>query len=76
MAASRAEEEGPCPLGQFPCGNMSECLPQALQCNGHKDCLNGADESHCGESEGEKEPHILLCGSQLLCQATAQTLYV
>lgn len=52
MAASRAEEEGPCPLGQFPCGNMSECLPQALQCNGHKDCLNGADESHCGDNAG------------------------
>uniref|UniRef100_A0A3Q3J6N5 G-protein coupled receptors family 1 profile domain-containing protein n=1 Tax=Monopterus albus TaxID=43700 RepID=A0A3Q3J6N5_MONAL len=33
-----------CPLGHFPCGNLSECLPQALQCNGHKDCPNGADE--------------------------------
>ncbi|KAM7374469.1 hypothetical protein PAMP_007125 [Pampus punctatissimus] len=44
---SRVEEEPGCPLGQFPCGNVSECLPQALQCNGHKDCPNGADERRC-----------------------------
>uniref|UniRef100_A0A669BXP2 Relaxin family peptide receptor 2a n=1 Tax=Oreochromis niloticus TaxID=8128 RepID=A0A669BXP2_ORENI len=41
-----------CPLGQFPCGNMSECLPQVLQCNGHKDCPNGADERQCGDNIG------------------------
>ncbi|XP_029028504.1 relaxin receptor 2a isoform X2 [Betta splendens] len=41
-----------CPLGQFPCGNLSECLPQALQCNGHKDCVNGADERRCGDNIG------------------------
>ncbi|KAM8834833.1 relaxin receptor 2a isoform 2-T2 [Synchiropus picturatus] len=41
-----------CPLGHFPCGNMSECLPQALQCNGHQDCSNGADESLCGDNFG------------------------
>ncbi|XP_074466539.1 relaxin receptor 2a isoform X2 [Sebastes fasciatus] len=31
---------------------MSECLPQALQCNGYKDCPNGADERHCGDNIG------------------------
>ncbi|KAL2094659.1 hypothetical protein ACEWY4_009378 [Coilia grayii] len=36
-----------CPLGQFPCGNLSVCLPQVLQCNGHNDCTNGADEDYC-----------------------------
>ncbi|XP_071387252.1 relaxin receptor 2a [Centroberyx affinis] len=52
MVASRAEVEADCPLGQFPCGNISVCLPQALQCNGHKDCPNGADERHCGDNIG------------------------
>ncbi|CAG00416.1 unnamed protein product, partial [Tetraodon nigroviridis] len=49
LQASRVRE-GVCPLGQFPCGNTSECLPQVLQCNGHRDCPNGADERRCGES--------------------------
>ncbi|XP_048815449.1 relaxin receptor 1-like isoform X2 [Lagopus muta] len=35
-----------CPLGQFPCGNLSVCLPQALHCNGVDDCNNGADEEN------------------------------
>ncbi|XP_076607439.1 relaxin receptor 2a isoform X3 [Chaetodon auriga] len=52
LLASREEVETGCPLGQFPCGNMSECLPQALQCNGHKDCPNGADEQRCGDNVG------------------------
>ncbi|XP_071767897.1 relaxin receptor 2a [Centroberyx gerrardi] len=52
MVASRAEVEADCPLGQFPCGNISVCLPQALQCNGHKDCPNEADEQHCGDNIG------------------------
>ncbi|XP_056127483.1 relaxin receptor 2a isoform X2 [Rhinichthys klamathensis goyatoka] len=51
MMASRAVADG-CPLGQFPCGNMSVCLPQVLQCNGHRDCKNGADEEHCGDNSG------------------------
>ncbi|KAM4620399.1 relaxin receptor 2a [Polymixia lowei] len=50
--ASRETVVGSCPLGQFPCGNISVCLPQALQCNGHKDCPNGADERHCGDNIG------------------------
>ncbi|XP_040005445.1 relaxin receptor 2a isoform X2 [Xiphias gladius] len=52
VASSRVEVEASCPLGQFPCGNLSECLPQALQCNGHKDCPNGADEQRCGDNIG------------------------
>ncbi|XP_030648106.1 relaxin receptor 2a [Chanos chanos] len=51
VVASRAAIEG-CPLGQFPCGNVSVCLPQALQCNGYRDCQNGADEEHCGDNSG------------------------
>ncbi|XP_008331110.1 relaxin receptor 2a isoform X2 [Cynoglossus semilaevis] len=50
--SSKVEAEVRCPLGQFPCGNLSECLPQALQCNGHKDCPNGADERRCGDNIG------------------------
>ncbi|XP_051972016.1 relaxin receptor 2a isoform X1 [Xyrauchen texanus] len=51
MITSRVVTEG-CPLGQFPCANISVCLPQVLQCNGHKDCKNGADEEHCGDNSG------------------------
>ncbi|KAK3549929.1 hypothetical protein QTP86_016780, partial [Hemibagrus guttatus] len=51
VLASRVMMEG-CPLGQFPCGNTSMCLPQALQCNGHRDCENGADEDYCGDNSG------------------------
>ncbi|XP_025951771.2 relaxin receptor 1-like isoform X2 [Dromaius novaehollandiae] len=41
-----------CPLGQFPCGNLSVCLPQALHCNGAEDCDNGADEENCVDDSG------------------------
>ncbi|NXC43877.1 RXFP1 protein, partial [Penelope pileata] len=41
-----------CPLGQFPCGNLSSCLPQALHCNGVDDCGNGADEENCVDTTG------------------------
>ncbi|XP_048838741.1 relaxin receptor 2a isoform X2 [Brienomyrus brachyistius] len=51
MMASRAAIEG-CPLGQFPCGNLSVCLPQVFQCNGQADCQNGADEENCGDNSG------------------------
>lgn len=37
-----------CPLGHFPCRNVSICLPQVLHCNGQNDCPNGADEDNCG----------------------------
>uniref|UniRef100_A0A674CCB0 Relaxin family peptide receptor 2a n=1 Tax=Salmo trutta TaxID=8032 RepID=A0A674CCB0_SALTR len=49
MVSSRVSVESSCPLGQFPCGNVTVCLHQALQCNGHRDCPNGADEDNCGE---------------------------
>ncbi|KAM4020589.1 relaxin receptor 1-like isoform 1-T1 [Anomaloglossus baeobatrachus] len=45
-------DSGTCPLGQFPCGNLSVCLPQLLHCNGHKDCANGADEENCVDNSG------------------------
>ncbi|KAA8586855.1 hypothetical protein FQN60_000691 [Etheostoma spectabile] len=52
LLTSRLDVSSKCPLGQFPCGNISDCLPQALQCNGHKDCPNGADERRCGDNIG------------------------
>ncbi|XP_067347658.1 relaxin receptor 2a [Channa argus] len=52
VTGSRVDTDIRCPLGQFPCGNMSKCLPQALQCNGHNDCPNGADERRCGDNIG------------------------
>lgn len=60
MMAGRVVTES-CPLGQFPCGNMSVCLPQVLQCNGHRDCINGADEEHCGEAKFTVSVFFLLC---------------
>ncbi|XP_055792860.1 relaxin receptor 2-like isoform X1 [Salvelinus fontinalis] len=52
MVSSRVAVESSCPLGQFPCGNVTVCLHQALQCNGHRDCPNGADEDNCGDNSG------------------------
>ncbi|XP_064206503.1 relaxin receptor 2 [Anguilla rostrata] len=45
-----------CPLGQFPCGNLSVCLPQPRHCNGIQDCANGADEENCVDNSGW--PHL------------------
>ncbi|XP_015206772.1 relaxin receptor 2 [Lepisosteus oculatus] len=45
-----------CPLGHFPCGNLSVCLPQLRQCNGVQDCANGADEDNCVDNSGW--PHL------------------
>ncbi|XP_060634764.2 relaxin receptor 1 [Anolis sagrei] len=42
----------PCPLGYFPCGNITKCLPQLLHCNGIDDCGNHADEDNCGDNTG------------------------
>ncbi|XP_030048089.1 relaxin receptor 1 [Microcaecilia unicolor] len=41
-----------CPLGYFPCGNISKCLHQLLHCNGVDDCGNQADEDNCGDDNG------------------------
>ncbi|NXF32164.1 RXFP1 protein, partial [Nyctibius bracteatus] len=50
---TRSRQDGhTCPLGQFPCGNLSACLPQALHCNGEDDCGNGADEENCVDDSG------------------------
>jgi len=43
-----SEDPVHCPLGYFPCGNLSTCLPQLLHCNGVDDCGNQADEENCG----------------------------
>ncbi|KAK2527616.1 Rxfp1 [Columba guinea] len=41
-----------CPLGYFPCGNITKCLPQQLHCNGDDDCGNRADEDNCEDNNG------------------------
>ncbi|XP_062331701.1 relaxin receptor 1 [Osmerus eperlanus] len=51
-----SEEKASCPLGYFPCGNLSACLPQLLHCNGVDDCGNQADEENCGDNNGW--PHL------------------
>uniref|UniRef100_A0A671VIG0 Relaxin family peptide receptor 1 n=1 Tax=Sparus aurata TaxID=8175 RepID=A0A671VIG0_SPAAU len=50
------EEKAPCPLGYFPCGNLTLCLPQPMHCNGIDDCGNQADEENCGDNNGW--PHL------------------
>uniref|UniRef100_A0A3P9NQE7 Relaxin family peptide receptor 1 n=1 Tax=Poecilia reticulata TaxID=8081 RepID=A0A3P9NQE7_POERE len=49
------EEKGTCPLGYFPCGNLTVCLPQLLHCNGIDDCGNQADEENC---DNNGWPHL------------------
>ncbi|XP_036407358.1 relaxin receptor 1-like [Megalops cyprinoides] len=51
-----SEGKSNCPLGYFPCGNLSTCLPQLLHCNGEDDCGNQADEENCGDNNGW--PHL------------------
>ncbi|XP_077156117.1 LOW QUALITY PROTEIN: relaxin receptor 1 [Paroedura picta] len=54
-ATSRSPDFGygiTCPLGYFPCGNSTKCLPQFLHCNGQDDCGNKADEENCGDNNG------------------------
>uniref|UniRef100_A0A665VJ97 Relaxin family peptide receptor 1 n=1 Tax=Echeneis naucrates TaxID=173247 RepID=A0A665VJ97_ECHNA len=50
------EDKATCPLGYFPCGNLTMCLPQLLHCNGIDDCGNQADEENCGDNNGW--PHL------------------
>uniref|UniRef100_H2N109 Relaxin family peptide receptor 1 n=1 Tax=Oryzias latipes TaxID=8090 RepID=H2N109_ORYLA len=49
------EEKAVCPLGYFPCGNLTVCLPQLLHCNGIDDCGNQADEENC---DNNGWPHL------------------
>ncbi|MBN3295470.1 RXFP1 protein, partial [Amia calva] len=51
-----AGAQSSCPLGYFPCGNLTKCLPQLLHCNGVDDCGNQADEENCGDNNGW--PHL------------------
>uniref|UniRef100_A0A8D0B9F1 Relaxin family peptide receptor 1 n=1 Tax=Salvator merianae TaxID=96440 RepID=A0A8D0B9F1_SALMN len=54
-ATSRTHDFGlgvMCPLGYFPCGNITKCLPQLFHCNGVNDCENQADEEDCGDNNG------------------------
>uniref|UniRef100_A0A674P3P4 Relaxin family peptide receptor 1 n=1 Tax=Takifugu rubripes TaxID=31033 RepID=A0A674P3P4_TAKRU len=55
-ALNITEEATSCPLGYFPCGNLSVCLPQLMHCNGINDCGNQADEENCGDNNGW--PHL------------------
>uniref|UniRef100_A0A672I1Q5 Relaxin family peptide receptor 1 n=1 Tax=Salarias fasciatus TaxID=181472 RepID=A0A672I1Q5_SALFA len=55
-ALNMTEEASSCPLGYFPCGNLTVCLPQPLHCNGIDDCGNQADEENCGDNNGW--PHL------------------
>nr|XP_014351557.1 PREDICTED: relaxin receptor 2 [Latimeria chalumnae] len=49
----QSTQAGPvCPIGYFPCGNLTVCLKQVFHCNGNKDCENGADEENCGDNSG------------------------
>ncbi|KFO31690.1 Relaxin receptor 1 [Fukomys damarensis] len=52
FSRGHALEEAKCPLGFFPCGNVSACLPQQLHCNGADDCGNRVDEENCGDNHG------------------------
>uniref|UniRef100_A0A4W6FDI9 Relaxin family peptide receptor 1 n=1 Tax=Lates calcarifer TaxID=8187 RepID=A0A4W6FDI9_LATCA len=55
-ALNITEEKATCPLGYFPCGNLTMCLPQLMHCNGIDDCGNQADEENCGDNNGW--PHL------------------
>uniref|UniRef100_A0AAV2MIK8 Uncharacterized protein n=1 Tax=Knipowitschia caucasica TaxID=637954 RepID=A0AAV2MIK8_KNICA len=52
-ALNLTEEKLVCPLGFFPCGNLTLCLPQVLHCNGMDDCGNHADEDNCATERWE-----------------------
>ncbi|XP_064636849.1 relaxin receptor 2-like isoform X2 [Lineus longissimus] len=55
------DADGNCPLGYFPCGNLTQCVAQQFQCDGNNDCPNSADEDyyHCQDSEGWFEQFII-----------------
>ncbi|XP_064158377.1 relaxin receptor 2b isoform X1 [Anguilla rostrata] len=51
-AAAMVALETDCPLGHFPCGNLSACVAQERHCDGQPNCPNGADEESCGDNSG------------------------
>ncbi|KAE8630056.1 hypothetical protein XENTR_v10000677 [Xenopus tropicalis] len=53
LASTSSESQDiSCPLGYFPCGNITKCLPQFMHCNGVDECGNQADEDNCGDNNG------------------------
>uniref|UniRef100_UPI00398EC1AC relaxin receptor 2-like isoform X1 n=1 Tax=Pristiophorus japonicus TaxID=55135 RepID=UPI00398EC1AC len=52
-----------CPIGFFPCGNLSVCIPQSSHCNKIKDCENGADEEDCEDNTGWAEMFEIIFSS-------------
>ncbi|XP_032886872.1 relaxin receptor 2-like [Amblyraja radiata] len=57
------ESSSLCPIGYFPCGNQSVCLPLHLRCNGVEECENGTDESNCVDKVIQTEESSTLCTS-------------
>ncbi|XP_019647136.1 PREDICTED: relaxin receptor 1-like [Branchiostoma belcheri] len=47
-AVPQCREPSLCLVGEFQCGNLSKCVPQALHCDGKDDCGNNDDEMFCG----------------------------
>ncbi|KAM7389088.1 hypothetical protein PAMP_023083 [Pampus punctatissimus] len=66
------EEKATCPLGYFPCGNLTVCLPQLLHCNGINDCGNQADEENC---ERYKPSIVTLTSGASSLVSTAQSTH-
>ncbi|KAI8495335.1 peptide receptor 1 [Branchiostoma belcheri] len=48
-AVPQCREPSLCLVGEFQCGNLSKCVPQALHCDGKDDCGNNDDEMFCGD---------------------------
>ncbi|XP_078684432.1 relaxin receptor 1-like [Branchiostoma floridae x Branchiostoma belcheri] len=48
-AVPQCRESSLCLVGEFQCGNLSKCVPQALHCDGKDDCGNNDDEMFCGD---------------------------
>lgn len=71
-ALNITEEATSCPLGYFPCGNLSLCLPQLMHCNGINDCGNQADEENCGEAPFQfKQLFFYYFSTCMLCSFSA-----
>eukprot|EP00058_Branchiostoma_floridae_P026199 XP_002611689.1 hypothetical protein BRAFLDRAFT_63627 [Branchiostoma floridae] len=60
-AVLHCREPSLCPVGEFHCGNLTKCVPQELQCDGHDDCGNNEDEMFCDPAA------VLHCREPSLC---------